>query len=133
LIITSGGKNIAPQNIEATVGKDHYIEQIAVVGDGRKYVTALVIPSFEALERWAHRQKIKFESREELVQMRKVVEFFKQRISDQSGHLASFERIKKFHLLTQAFTVAAGEITPTLKVRRKIITQRYESIINSLY
>jgi long-chain acyl-CoA synthetase len=133
LIITSGGKNIAPANIEMQVGKDHYIEQIAVIGDGRRFVSALVIPSFEALEAWAAEQRIRFSDRAELLRNHRVMEFFRDRISRQSTGLASFERIKRFHLLEKGFSMAEGEITPTLKLKRKVIQQRYKEIIDRLY
>jgi len=133
LIITSGGKNIAPANIEMQVGKDHYIEQIAVVGDGRRYVGALIMPSFEALEAWAAEKRIAFADRAELLRNSRVVEFLRERIQRQSGGLASFERIKRFHLLENGFSLKAGEITPTLKIKRKVIQERYKEIIDRLY
>jgi len=133
LIITSGGKNIAPANIEMQVGKDHYIEQIAVVGDGRRYIGALIMPSFEALEAWASEKRIAFADRAELLRNSKVVEFLRERIQRQSGGLASFERIKRFHLLENGFSLKAGEITPTLKIKRKVIQERYKEIIDRLY
>jgi long-chain acyl-CoA synthetase len=133
LIITSGGKNIAPANIEMQVGKDHYIEQIAVIGDGQRFISALVIPSFEALESWAREQRIRFADRAELLRHHRVVEFIRERIQRQSGGLASFERIKRFHLLDRGFSLARGEITPTLKLKRKVIQKHYKEIIDRLY
>jgi long-chain acyl-CoA synthetase len=133
LIVTSGGKNIAPANIEMQVGKDHYIEQIAVVGDGRRFVSALIMPSFEALEGWARDQRIKFADRAELLRDHHVVDFIRDRIQRQSIGLASFERIKKFHLLERPFSLTRGEITPTLKIKRKVIMEHYKDIIDRLY
>ncbi len=133
LIITSGGKNIAPANIEMQIGKDHYIEQIAVVGDGRRFVGALISPSFEALETWATGQRIKFADRADLLRNANVVEFFRDRIQRQSGGLARFERIKKFHLLENPFSLPRGEITPTLKIKRRVIMKHYKDIIDRLY
>ncbi len=133
LIITSGGKNIAPANVEMQVGKDHYIEQIAVVGDGRRFVSALVVPSFEALEGWAGEQRIRFSDRTELLRNHAVVEFIRERIQRQSRNLAGFERIKRFHLLDKGFSLARGEITPTLKLKRKVIQQNFKDVIDRLY
>jgi len=133
IVVTSGGKNIAPANIESQVGKDHYIEQIAVVGDGRRFVGALVVPSFDALEHWAREQRIRFADRAELLRDHKVVDFFRERIQRQSQNLASFERIKRFHLLENGFSLKHGEITPTLKLKRKVIQERYREIIDRLY
>lgn len=133
LIVTSGGKNIAPANIEMQIGKDHYIEQIAVVGDGRNFVSALITPSFEALEAWAKEQRIRFADRAELLRNASVVEFIRDRIQRQSGSLANFERIKRFHLLDKPFSQKLGEITPTLKLKRKVIMEHYKDIIERLY
>lgn len=133
LIVTSGGKNIAPAAIEMMVGKDHYIEQIAVVGEGQRYLGALVIPSFEALEAWAQEQRIKVADRAELLTHHRVVDFFRERIQRQSTGLASFERIRRFQLLEQGFSLHRGEITPTLKLKRKVIQEHYKDAIDKLF
>jgi long-chain acyl-CoA synthetase len=133
LIVTSSGKNIAPAAIEMLVGRDHYIEQIAVVGDGQKFLGALVIPSFEALESWAGEQRIRFADRAELLAHHRVVEFIRDRIHRQTSTLAGFERIKRFHLLDRGFSLTRGEITPTLKLKRKVIAEHYRDIIERLF
>ncbi|MGN7614452.1 AMP-dependent synthetase/ligase, partial [Magnetococcales bacterium HHB-1] len=133
LIITSGGKNIAPLNIETRVGKDFYIEQIIAIGDKRNFISALIVPAFESLEEWAHKQKIKFQNKEELIEHPHVVEFFRKRIDEQSKKLAQYETIKKFRLLAKPFTMEGGEITPTLKLKRKQINEKFKSLIDSMY
>ena len=133
LIITSGGKNIAPQHIETAVGKDHYIEQIAVIGDKRKFVSALVVPSFAALEEYARENNIAFSTREELINREEIVNFYDNRIETQSEELANFERIKRFTLLSQEFTQDGDELTPTLKIKRKVIAEKYRDIIDAMY
>jgi long-chain acyl-CoA synthetase len=133
LIITSYGKNIAPASIEMHVGKDHYIEQIAVVGDGQRFLGALILPSFEALETWAADQRIRFADRAELLRNHRVVEFIRERIERQSQNLASWERIRRFHLLEQPFNQLRGEITPTLKIKRRVIQEHYKEIIARLF
>ncbi|MBD3221206.1 AMP-binding protein [bacterium] len=133
LIVTSSGKNIAPAAIEMMVGRDHYIEQVAVVGDGQKFLGALVIPSYEALESWAQEQRIRFTDRAELLAHHRVVEFIRERIQRQMSGLASFERIKRFHLLENGFSLNRGEITPTLKLKRKVIAEHYREIIDRLF
>ena len=133
LIITSGGKNIAPQNIETLVGKDFFIEQIIAIGDRRKFISALVVPAFEALEEWAKKKKIKYSSMEDLTDHPKVIDFYKKRIELQSKLLAQYETIKKFKLLPKPFTMEAGEITPTLKLKRKMINEKFKSIIDGMY
>lgn len=133
LIITSGGKNIAPQRIETAVGKDHYIEQITAVGDRRKYIAALIVPSFASLETIAQQKGIPFQSREDLVRHPEIVAFFRERIAQQSAGLARYETIKAFTLLPREFSQAEGEITPTQKVRRKAIAQRFATEIDAMY
>jgi len=133
LIITSGGKNIAPLNIETLVGKDFYIEQIIAIGDKRNFVSALVVPAFESLEAWAHKKKIQYSSTDELIKHPEVTEFYKKRIELQSKLLAQYETIKKFKLLDKPFTMEAGEITPTLKLKRKQINKKFKALIDSMY
>jgi long-chain acyl-CoA synthetase len=133
LIITSGGKNVAPQHIETAVGKDHYIEQIAVIGDRRKFVSALVVPSFAVLEAYAKENNIAFSTREELINKGEIIKFFQERIESQSEELANFEKIKKFTLLSNDFTQDGDELTPTLKIKRKVIAEKYKDIIDAMY
>lgn len=133
LMKTSNGKYIAPQRVEGTVGCCPFIEQIAVVADARNYVTALIVPAFEALEHWAREKGIHFESSLELLRHNHVVEHFEQRLKAMQKNLAGFERIKKFTLLHEAFSMEAGLITPTMKLKRKNIYHKYSNEINSMY
>jgi len=133
LIITSGGKNIAPQRIETAVGKDHYIEQITTIGDRRKFISALIVPSFEALENMAREKGIAYQSRQELVQHPDIIAFFRERIDQQSAELARYETIKAFTLLTREFSQDNGEITPTQKIRRKVIEAHFGAEIEAMY
>lgn len=133
LIITSGGKNIAPLHIETLVGLDFYIEQICTIGDKRKYISALIVPNFPALEEWATEKGVTFTSREDLVQNKKVKDFYEERIKLNSGELAQYEKIKAFTLLPGEFTQDGGELTPTQKVKRKVIAEKYADIIDSMY
>ncbi len=133
LIITSGGKNIAPQNIEKLIGKDFFIDQIIAIGDKRNFVSALIIPAFESLEAWAHKKKIQFQNNEELIAHPHVIEFFRERIDEQSKKLANYETIKKFRLMAKPFTQEGGEITPTLKLKRKQINEKFKALIETMY
>ena len=133
LIITSGGKNIAPLNIETLVGKDFYIEQIIAIGDKRNFISALVVPAFESLEAWAHKKKIQFQNNEDLINHPHVIAFFRERIDHHSQKLAQYETIKKFKLLSKPFTMEGGEITPTLKLKRKQINEKFKALIDSMY
>ncbi|OPZ60546.1 MAG: Long-chain-fatty-acid--CoA ligase FadD15 [Deltaproteobacteria bacterium ADurb.Bin510] len=133
LIITAQGKNIAPLRIETLIGQDHYIEQIALIGDKRPYLTALIVPAFEALADWARQNDITFDSRTELLHDPRIVEFYKNRIATASTELADYEKVKRFTLMEHEFTQEAGELTPTLKIKRHIISERYADRIDAMY
>ncbi|CNJ73270.1 AMP-dependent synthetase/ligase [Yersinia aldovae] len=133
LMKTSGGKYIAPQMLEGTLGQDRFIEQIAVIADTRKFVSALIVPCFESLEEYARSINLKYHSRLELLRHSHIVSLFEQRLKEMQKELALFEQVKRFTLLPQAFTMETGELTPTMKLRRKIILQRYQNEIDSMY
>ena len=133
LIITSGGKNIAPQRIETVVGQDFYIEQIVATGDARKFISALVVPNFEGLEEWAKEKGLSFSNREELTKMGEVETFIKERIESGNEKLAKYEQVKRFRIMATEFTQASGELTPTLKTKRKFVNEKYADVIDSMY
>lgn len=133
LFKTSNGKYIAPQAIESRLGEDRYIEQVAVIGDQRKYVTAIIIPAFEALKDYARRKGIAFDSIEDLVQNSEIRKFIEERIERMQKGLASFEKIKRFTLLPKEFTIESGELTNTLKIRRPVINHNYADEIEAMY
>ncbi|HOF14934.1 MAG TPA: long-chain fatty acid--CoA ligase, partial [Spirochaetota bacterium] len=97
------------------------------------YVTALIVPAFDALEEYAKTHNIAFTSREDLVSKPEIIEFYQQRIEEAQKEFARFEKIKKFTLLPHEFTVESGEITPTLKIKRKAIAEKYKDIIDAMY
>jgi len=133
LIITAGGKNIAPQRIETLVGKDHYIDQLAVIGDKQKFISAIIVPAFDNLKDFAAERKLPFRNNEDLIKLPEVMELYSKRIKEHSANLAPFEKIKKFTLVAKQFSQQAGEITPTLKVRRKVVAQKYHQMIDRMY
>lgn len=133
LFKTSNGKYIAPQAIESRLGQDRFIEQVAVIGDKRKYVTAIIIPAFEAIKEYARRKKIQYQSLEELVNHDEIKRMIEQRINRLQEGLAGFEKVKKFTLLPQAFTMESGELTNTLKLRRPVINSHYARVIDAMY
>lgn len=133
LMKTSGGKYIPPQLIETLVGADHYIEQSTIIGDNRKYVTALIVPNFPVLEEYARSNNIPFSSREDLVKHPEIYKFYEQRVTAASAELAGFQKIKYFTLLPNEFTVDSGEITPTMKIKRKVIAEKYKDVIEDMY
>lgn len=133
LFKTSNGKYIAPQAIESRLGEDRYIEQVAVIGDQRKYVTAIIIPAFEALKEYARRKKIAFRSVDELIQNSEIKKMLAERIEKLQVGLAGFEKIKKFTLLPHEFSIESGELTNTLKLRRPVINSLYSNEIEAMY
>ena len=114
-------------------GTDPYVEQVAVLGDKRNYVSALVVPSFPALEQHARENGIPFASREELVSRPEIVAFYEARIQGVNEHLAGYEQIKRFTLMPREFTQDGGELTPTLKIKRRFVEQKYRATIDAMY
>jgi long-chain acyl-CoA synthetase len=133
IIVTSGGKNVAPQPIENALAASPYIANAVVVGDRRKFVSALIVPDFEKLKKYAAENNITFSSNRELIDRPEIYEFFMQEINRLTPHLASYEKIKKIILLDRDFEIEAGEMTPTLKVRRKVVEEKYKPLIDRLY
>jgi long-chain acyl-CoA synthetase len=133
IIVTSGGKNIAPQPIENRLKTHPLVGEIVMIGNERNFPSALVVPNFDALEKWTREHGVSAASREELVRDPRVIELFDRTIKDLTGDLAQFERIKKVALLPHEFTLEAGELTPTLKVKRRVVEQKYKDVIDRLY
>ncbi|HSP91011.1 MAG TPA: long-chain fatty acid--CoA ligase [Vicinamibacterales bacterium] len=133
LMKTSYGQYVAPQLVEGTLGKDPFIEQIAVVADARHFVSALIVPSFESLEEYARSINLQYHCQADLLRHSAVVEFFEARIQALQQELARFQQVKKFTLLPRAFSVETGELTPTMKLRRSIIEANYRDEIEGMY
>ena len=129
---TSNGKYIAPQAIEMVMSGDNYIEQIAVIGDQRKFVSALIVPAYPLLEQYAGEKGISFESREELVKNKDIIRFIEARVEEHQKNLASYEKIKRFTLLPEPFMMGC-ELTDTLKLRRPVVLQKYATEIEAMY
>lgn len=129
---TSNGKYIAPQAIEMVMSGDNYIEQIAVIGDQRKFVSALIVPVYPLLEKYAGKKGISFESREELVKNKDIIRFIEARVEEHQKNLASYEKIKRFTLLPEPFMMGC-ELTDTLKLRRPVVLQKYATEIEAMY
>ena len=132
IIITAGGKNVAPQNIENLIKMDEAIEQVAVVGDRRKYLVALVVPSFEWLEAYAQGKGLTGDIKD-IISNSEVKQEYERRIAEKNKELAKYETIKKFELLPEEFTVENNMFTPTMKVRRKNVMETYNDLIESMY
>lgn len=130
---TSNGKYIAPQAIEGLMSSDKYIEQIAVIGDQRKFVSALIVPTYALLEKYAAAKGIAYESRAELMQHNEIIRMIGSRIEEHQKTLASYEKIKRFTLLPEPFTMEGRELTDTLKLRRPVVAKKYAEVIEAMY
>ncbi len=133
IIVTSGGKNVAPQAIENLLVTSRYIEQAVVVGDKRKYCSALIVPNLDNLKAFAQEKGITYANEEELFSHPEVQNLMRKEIDAVSVDLASYETIKKFRLLKEPFTIENDELTPTLKVKRNIIEKKYKALIDEMY
>ncbi len=133
LIITAGGKNISPQQIETLFGEELFIEQFVTIGEGRKYISALVVPNFVMLEDYCKKNGISFGTREELVRNKDIVTLYQGIIANRTESLGRVEQIKSFTLLTQELTQEGGELTPTMKLKRKQINEKYRDRIENMY
>jgi long-chain acyl-CoA synthetase len=132
IIVLANGKNVAPQPIEATLKQSPMIAEIVLIGDKQSVVTALVIPNKDKLKTWAESEGLKFSSDDELCQLPETKKKLKAEIETHSKALAEFEKIKKFAVLNTHFSVETGELTPTLKVKRKVILQKYAAEVSEL-
>ena len=133
LLVTAGGKNVAPQPIENALKTSKYVTEAVLIGDQKPYVTALIVPRFEQLEAYARSKNISYVERKDLVRHPAIREFYERQIAALTPDLARYEQIKRFTLLDREFSQDAGELTPTLKVRRKIVGQNYASDIAAMY
>jgi long-chain acyl-CoA synthetase len=133
IIVTSGGKNVAPQQIENLLKTSPYITNAVVTGDRRKFVSAIIIPNFEKIEEYAASRGIPTADRPGLVRNRDIVSFLMGEVDRTTVNLASYEKIKKIAILEKDFEIDAGELTPTLKVKRNIIENKYRDLIDALY
>jgi long-chain acyl-CoA synthetase len=133
LIKTSSGKYVAPQMIEGLISQSEFIEQAIVIGDKRKYVSALIVPDFERLRAWSKEQGVESKDKVKMIADRRVFDMMKAEVGRLTRELADYEKVKKVALLPDEFTVDGGELTPTLKIRRRVVEQKYDNLIESMY
>ncbi len=133
LFVSSGGKNIAPQPIENLFLSSRYVEQFVLIGDRRMFLTALIVPDFDALKEYADARNLAYASLSDLTRLKEIHEVIEKDIASIQKDLASYERVRKFTLLDKPFTIENGEITPSLKVRRKVVEERYADLIEGMY
>ena len=133
LMKTSNGKYIAPQPIENLLCKNNLIAQVMLIAEGKPFVTAIISPNFEALEQYAQKQNIIYKNHKELVENEKIRNLYTQIITDLQKDLNGYEKVKKFTLMPYEFDIESGEITPTLKIKRNIVTHKYAELIDQMY
>ncbi|MCM8794488.1 MAG: long-chain fatty acid--CoA ligase [Candidatus Omnitrophica bacterium] len=133
LIKTSGGKMVAPQKLEAALKKERLIQDCVIIGDRHKYITALIVPNLAKVEAYAKKHGLRYDSTAELLELPEIVSLLWESVHRVNAPLAPFEQIKKITLLPEPFSLAGGELTPTLKVKRRVIAQRYAEKINKMY
>jgi len=133
LFKTSNGKYIAPQMIESKLIVDKYIDQIAIIADQRKFVSALIIPEYRLLEEYARKHSIVFNDRRDLCQNEEIHEMLMERIDTLQQQLAKYEQVKRFTLLPQPFSLERGELTNTLKIKRRVLNENYRREIDLMY
>lgn len=133
LLKTSGGKYIAPQPIENAIKRSRFVNQVVVIGDDRKFPAALIVPQMDMLKGYAAHKHIAFSEPRELLSNPKIIDFFERQIAKYTPELAQFEKIKGVALLEQEMTIESGDLTPTLKVKRRVVNEKYKDVINRLY
>ena len=130
---TSGGKYVAPQLLENRLKQSGFIEQVMVIGDGEKMPAALIQPEFDFVRRWAERHDIEIGDNDDLVANQQVVDRIEQEVAEANEHFAKWEKVKVFKLTPDVWTSADGHLTPTLKMKRNIIKDRYIDLYNEIY
>jgi long-chain acyl-CoA synthetase len=133
MIVNAGGKNIYPGPIEDSLKSSMYIDQCVILGEGQTYMAALIVPDFEMLKSHAAQNQINYNEQSELIAHPDILKLFDKELKELNKNLASHEKVRQFRLLTEAFTVETGELTPTLKVKRRIIEERYKELIGQIY
>jgi len=133
IIVNAAGKNISPQNIENSIKESRYIEQIAIIGDKRKYLSALVVPSPDEVARWGAENNISPDAKDEIIRSDRSIALIRKQIDENTTQYSRVEKIKRFSLLNDEWTQATGELTPSLKVKRRVIAGKYAGIIDDMY
>ncbi|MEZ4978606.1 MAG: AMP-binding protein [Chitinophagales bacterium] len=133
LFKTSGGKYVAPQVIEEKLKECRFIEQIMVLGENEKFVSALIVPSFLNLTEWCAKHAVDHSSKEKMIKSPEVLALFKKEVEALNENFGKVEKVKKFELLTDEWSVDTGELTPTMKVKRKVVLEQYKDLIAAIY
>ena len=133
LIVTSGGKNIAPQPIECRLKSNPLVGEIVMVGNRRNYPAAVIVPAFENLEAWAKKEGLASAERGALLSAPEVKALYDRIVDEVNEELAQFQKIKKISLINHEFSIATGELTPTMKVKRRVVEEKFKDVIDAMY
>jgi long-chain acyl-CoA synthetase len=133
LLKTSGGKYIAPQPIEQLIKDSRFVNQVVVIGNGRKFPSALIVPDWEQLESYAKLKGLDLHTRAEFCRHPRIIDLFERQIAARTQDLAQFEKVKRVALLDQELTVEGGDVTPTLKIKRRVVEEKYRDLIDRIY
>jgi len=133
ILITAGGKNVAPQPIEDAIKLSPYITEAILFGDRRSYVVALLTLEQNAVKKWAESQRLAFESYTDFIKRPELIALIEAEIDKQTVHFSRFEKIKKFRIIPNDFTIETGELTPSLKVRKKVVAEKYANLVDEMY
>jgi long-chain acyl-CoA synthetase len=133
LFKTSGGKYISPQPIEQAIKGSRFVSQVVLIGDGRKFPAALIVPDWELIDSYTKLKGIQAQSRAELCSNPRIIDLFERQIARLTPDLARYEKIKAIALVENEFTIEGGELTPTLKVKRRVINEKYRDVIDEMY
>ena len=129
LLVLGNGKKVAPQPIELRLGESRFIGQVVLLGDKAKAVSALIVPNFAALREWAQKENLGISKDEELANHAATQKLLRKEIDEQTKNLADFEKVRKFVVLSEPFTMQNGELTPTLKIKRKVVAEKYGALV----
>ena len=130
---TSGGKYVAPQLIENALKESHLIEQAMVIGEGRNFPSALIVPSYEGMREWCRRHDIKYTTDDEMIANERILKKIEKDVERKNADFGKWEQVKKFEILKEPFSIEGGELTPTLKLKRKPIKEKYADLIEKIY
>ncbi|MDD5765720.1 MAG: long-chain fatty acid--CoA ligase [Candidatus Marinimicrobia bacterium] len=133
LIITAGGKNVAPQPIEEALKLSPYIAESVLIGDRKNFISALTVLDQAAMKKWAEAHQIPFEPYTDFIRREEVLKLIESEIENQTAHFSRFEKVKKFRIIPKDFTIDDGEITPSLKVKKKVVLEKYAALVNEMY
>jgi long-chain acyl-CoA synthetase len=131
--VSSGGKNIAPQPIENLFIQSRYVDQFVLIGDGKQFLSALIVPEFDSLKEYASGQGLSFVNDQQLVEDASILRLFQSEIDKIQKELPAYERVRRFQLLDRPLTIEGGEITPTMKVKRKVVEDKFADLIWKMY